>query len=979
MKAIFVFLALIGLSFGAPSQVHHKHVPRSLIDDLQDFLDLLPIDDIEAIAAEHLQTDGAFAAVVIYLQGPEWAALVDEVGAKPAVQDFIQYLTDAGLPVTDIIDWIHNLIAGAAPGIEPDENGSLRPLLDEIEAIIPVDDLVALLNDKLQNSPDFQDLYTKVSSEDAHALVEEVRAIDEVQRLAQRLRDFGVKVDETLAVIYEFLGWGAPVFKKAPRSLIDDLQDFLDLLPIDDIEAIAAEHLQTDGAFAAVVIYLQGPEWAALVDEVGAKPAVQDFIQYLTDAGLPVTDIIDWIHNLIAGAAPGIEPDENGSLRPLLDEIEAIIPVDDLVALLNDKLQNSPDFQDLYTKVSSEDSHALVEEVRAIDEVQRLAQRLRDFGVKVDETLAVIYEFLGWGAPVFKKAPRSLIDDLQDFLDLLPIDEIQAIAAEHLQTDGAFAAVVIYLQGPEWAALVDEVGAKPAVQDFIQYLTDAGLPVTDIIDWIHNLIAGAAPGIEPDENGSLRPLLDEIEAIIPVDDLVALLNDKLQNSPDFQDLYTKVSSEDAHALVEEVRAIDEVQRLAQRLRDFGVKVDETLAVIYEFLGWGAPVFKKAPRSLIDDLQDFLDLLPIDDIEAIAAEHLQTDGAFAAVVIYLQGPEWAALVDEVGAKPAVQDFIQYLTDAGLPVTDIIDWIHNLIAGAAPGIEPDENGSLRPLLDEIEAIIPVDDLVALLNDKLQNSPDFQDLYTKVSSEDSHALVEEVRAIDEVQRLAQRLRDFGVKVDETLAVIYEFLGWGAPVFKKAPRSLIDDLQDFLDLLPIDEIQAIAAEHLQTDGAFAAVVIYLQGPEWAALVDEVGAKPAVQDFIQYLTDAGLPVTDIIDWIHNLIAGAAPGIEPDENGSLRPLLDEIEAIIPVDDLVALLNDKLQNSPDFQDLYTKVSSEDSHALVEEVRAIDEVQRLAQRLRDFGVKVDETLAVIYEFLGWGAPVVKISLRSLIYRV
>jgi uncharacterized protein YerC/beta-phosphoglucomutase-like phosphatase (HAD superfamily) len=762
------------------------------------------------------------------------------------------------------------------------------------------------------------------------------------------------------------LSFGAPNHQKSPRTLADDLQDFIDLLPLDDIKAIADEHLQTDGALAAVVLYLQGPEWTELVDTVGAKPEVQEFIQYLNDAGLPVDDIIAWIHNLIAGAAPGTEPDEEGSLRPLLDEIEAILPVDDLIALLNDKLQNSPDFQGLYTKVSSEEAHTLVEEVRAIDEVQRLAQRLRDMGVKVDEALAVVYDFLGWGEPKLSKSGRTLADDLQDFIDLLPLDDIKAIADEHLQTDGAFAAVVLYLQGPEWTELVETVGAKPEVQEFIQYLNDAGLPVDDIIAWIHNLIAGAAPGTEPDEEGSLRPLLDEIEAILPVDDLIALLNDKLQNSPDFQGLYTKVSSEEAHTLVEEVRAIDEVQRLAQRLRDMGVKVDEALAVVYDFLGWGEPKLSKSGRTLADDLQDFIDLLPLDDIKAIADEHLQTDGAFAAVVLYLQGPEWTELVETVGAKPEVQEFIQYLNDAGLPVDDIIAWIHNLIAGAAPGTEPDEEGSLRPLLDEIEAILPVDDLIALLNDKLQNSPDFQGLYTKVSSEEAHTLVEEVRAIDEVQRLAQRLRDMGVKVDEALAVVYDFLGWGAPKLSKSGRTLADDLQDFIDLLPLDDIKAIADEHLQTDGAFAAVVLYLQGPEWTELVDTVGAKPEVQEFIQYLNDAGLPVDDIIAWIHNLIAGAAPGTDPDEEGSLRPLLDEIEAILPIDDLIALLNDKLQNSPDFQGLYTKVSSEEAHTLVEEVRAIDEVQRLAQRLRDMGVKVDEALAVVYDFLGWGAP-------------
>jgi hypothetical protein len=41
------------------------------------------------------------------------------------------------------------------------------------------------------------------------------------------------------------------------RKILLSLQDFIDLLPLDDIKAIADEHLQTDGAFAAVVLYLK--------------------------------------------------------------------------------------------------------------------------------------------------------------------------------------------------------------------------------------------------------------------------------------------------------------------------------------------------------------------------------------------------------------------------------------------------------------------------------------------------------------------------------------------------------------------------------------------------------------------------------------------------------------------------------------------------------------------------------------------------
>jgi hypothetical protein len=52
--------------------------------------------------------------------------------------------------------------------------------------------------------------YVEVSSEEAHTLVEEVRALDEVQRLTQRLIYMDVKVEEALAWVYEILGWGEP-------------------------------------------------------------------------------------------------------------------------------------------------------------------------------------------------------------------------------------------------------------------------------------------------------------------------------------------------------------------------------------------------------------------------------------------------------------------------------------------------------------------------------------------------------------------------------------------------------------------------------------------------------------------------------------------------------------------------------------------------------------------------------------------------
>jgi hypothetical protein len=142
---------------------------------------------------------------------PDWTELVDTVGALPAVQDFIQYLTDAGLPVDDH-PGLGSTMSSKVPFPEPIpmRRGSLRSFLDEVEAILSFCDFLYLLSDKILNSPDFQNFYVEISSEEAHTLVEEVRALDEVQRLPQRLIDMGVKVEDALDIVYELFGWGEP-------------------------------------------------------------------------------------------------------------------------------------------------------------------------------------------------------------------------------------------------------------------------------------------------------------------------------------------------------------------------------------------------------------------------------------------------------------------------------------------------------------------------------------------------------------------------------------------------------------------------------------------------------------------------------------------------------------------------------------------------------------------------------------------------
>jgi hypothetical protein len=370
--------------------------------------------------------------------------------------------------------------------------------------------------------------------------------------------------------------------------------------------------------------------------------------------------------------------------------------------------------------------------------------------------------------------PFSLVDDIDDFLNLIDLDQIDALLKDNLQDNGDIIEIATYMKGDEWAGLVAYVRDHPGWIKLKDWLISKDIAVDDIISEVHDYIQNAELGTASGDR-DVNTFLTDLEALIPVDDLLSLAVTKLISSPDFQDLFNRVKSEDTHKLVDDVLSLDEVKADIARLTEMGVDVQGILETVYGLLEWGAPPkdVKKSGRTLDDDLQEFIDLLPLEDIETIVNDHLQTDAAFFAAVLYLR---WTELVDTISAKPAVQKLIQYLNDAGLPVDDILAWIDNLMKDSVCGCLT-EAASLRPLLDEVEAILPRDDLLRLVIDKFQNSPDFQALYVEVSSEEAHILVDEVRALDEVQRLAQRLVDMGVMVEEALAVVYEFLGWGQP----------------------------------------------------------------------------------------------------------------------------------------------------------------------------------------------------------
>ncbi|KAH0820548.1 hypothetical protein GEV33_002243 [Tenebrio molitor] len=171
MKFIVILATCLGLSFAAPQ-------PFSLVDDLDDFLNLIDLDQIEALLEDNLQDNGDIIEIATYMKGDEWAGLVAYVRDHPGWMKLKEWLISKGISVDAIVSEIHDYIQNAELGSASGDR-DVNTFLTDLEALIPVDDLLSLAVTKLITSPDFQDLFNRVKSEDTHKLVDDVLSLDE--------------------------------------------------------------------------------------------------------------------------------------------------------------------------------------------------------------------------------------------------------------------------------------------------------------------------------------------------------------------------------------------------------------------------------------------------------------------------------------------------------------------------------------------------------------------------------------------------------------------------------------------------------------------------------------------------------------------------------------------------------------------------------------------------------------------------------
>lgn len=187
-------------------------------------------------------------------------------------------------------------------------------------------------------------------------------------------------------------------------------------------------------------------------------------MNYLQENGLNVYYYVSKLHEILGlpEFVPSRAHARRGSgVRGLIDDIKAILPVDDIKALYYETLETSEAFVNLVDTLKGDEFKGIVNQLRANPKFQKLIQKAKDHGVDVKLIIDLLNKIFGWGIESNRMVTFGLQSDLQDFLALVPKDKVVAIAVDYLANDAEVQKAFEYLQSQNFVNLAVEVMAIP--------------------------------------------------------------------------------------------------------------------------------------------------------------------------------------------------------------------------------------------------------------------------------------------------------------------------------------------------------------------------------------------------------------------------------------------------------------------------------------------------------------------------------------
>ncbi|CAL7935489.1 unnamed protein product [Xylocopa violacea] len=632
MKFVLAVVAVLALS----SPMEAYTVPRTgngaLAKELQDFVDVVPLDKMVAILLEYVAEDKEVQQVLEYLQSNDFKALVTDIEAMPEVIELLNYIQHAGVDIYYLVNK-GNAYLGLKQLKPPAQystykiSGGVRGLINDLKAVFPLDKVKALYHQKMQSSPVFRDFMAHLSSPAFQHIAAQVCANPHFNSLLTTAKNAGIDVAAVKQIIETILGIPLNCKMKLQAAaftalvalatvschnlpnfghgqLYEDIQYFLDFIPFDKVTNIVLQYASNDAEFQELLKYFETDEFKTMIREIEAIPQFHYFMTYLENKGVHIISELDKL-NKIVGIPPFQRYDEKpritGGLKGLFEDVKALVNYDDFIHGYVHKMRTSSAFREFVGNLKSPGNQKLVcalyENKNYLHFRSMLVSKHLDIALIED----IIYTVLGIEFPSYYVSYDSneLSRDIHEFTDLIDMNKIAKIVMNYLDDDEVKKAME-YMYSEEFHALVRKVEALPEYRELVKYLANAGLDIYGLIQKVHKLF-GMEDYVPPKwttreaasrhtlvNRGGVKHLVDDVIAVLPLDKFKALFQQKMQNSPAFKTFVEKLRSDDFQKIVNAVYQTPIFLEMRQKAIDVGLDLAPVRKVIEDVIGIHLP-------------------------------------------------------------------------------------------------------------------------------------------------------------------------------------------------------------------------------------------------------------------------------------------------------------------------------------------------------------------------------------------------------
>ncbi|KAG8238471.1 hypothetical protein J437_LFUL016928 [Ladona fulva] len=366
---------------------------------------------------------------------------------------------------------------------------NLGDLLKELMSLIPVDKIAEIVVKYVETDPEVQEAVAYLKSDDFKKIVTTVEDSQQFKDLAAFLDEAGLDIYDYIKFINDILGIHTMKSNNAKlirshntRSLMDMVNDILAVIPLDKIKQFYHDKVENDPEFQELLRRLRSPEFKELAEAVRSMPEFADMLDRLKKHGIDVDTILQKINDFFGWGFYSLI--HKRSLGDLLNELLSMIPVDKIIEIVTNYIENDPEVQEAVAFLKSDEFKSLVEKIQSMPQYMEYLEYLYNAGIDIYTYINYIHGLLGL-PPVhrpgsFHHSTRSLMGMIQDILNVLPIEEMKKFYHEKVENDPDFQALLEKLKSDEFKNIVESIRNMPEYMDMMDRLRSHGIDVDAI-------------------------------------------------------------------------------------------------------------------------------------------------------------------------------------------------------------------------------------------------------------------------------------------------------------------------------------------------------------------------------------------------------------------------------------------------------------------------------------------------------------------